>query len=213
MENSPLPPRALSDLMIDLKNRFDGRQVVTLDAILEGFHERGFGFFLLIMGLFCLIPVPTFGLKSLVCLPMMYLTAQQALGRHTPWLPQIFTRQVVKEDIFDAFIDHALKWTHKLEKIARPRIPSMTQGVMSRLIGITGTLMLVCLIMPLPFTNTVPAIGVILMSVGVLVRDGLAVVIGMVLGTVYSLAWFGLFFYFGQKFVLWAMDFLPAFLQ
>lgn len=213
MENSQSSPRSLSDLMIDLKNGFDGSRNITLAAILEGFHERGFGFFLLIMGLFCIIPVPTFGLKSLVCLPMLYLTVQQALGRHTPWLPPIFTRQAVKEDIFDAFIEHGLKWTRKLEHYAKPRMPQMTQGIMSRLIGITGTIMIICIINPLPFTNTVPAIGVILMAVGVLMRDGLAVIIGMIVGTIYSIAWYGLFFYFGQKFVSWAMDFLPGFLQ
>lgn len=213
MENSTLAPRSLSELMTDLKNQFDGSKSVTLEAILEGFHERGFGFFLLIMGLFCIIPIPTFGLKSLVCLPMAYLTIQQALGRHTPWLPKIFTRQEIKEDIFDAFIDHSMKWTQKLEAIAKPRFPSMTQGIFSRLIGITGTLMIACIIIPLPFTNTVPAIGVILMAVGVLMRDGLSVIVGMMLGTVYSLIWFGLFLYFGQKFVQWALDFLPAFLH
>jgi hypothetical protein len=213
MENSSKMPRSLSELMLDLKNQFDGNEKVTLAAILEGFHERGFGFFLLIMGLFCIIPVPTFGLKSLVCLPMAYLSVQQALGRHTPWLPSIFTRQEIKEEIFDAFIDHALKWTKKLEAIARPRMPQMTQGVFSHLIGITGTFMIACIIIPLPFTNTVPAIGIILMAVGVLMRDGLAVIIGMTVGTIYCAIWFGLFFYFGQKFVLWALDFLPAFLH
>lgn len=213
MENSQETPRSLSELMIDLKNRFDGSQKVTLAAILEGFHERGFGFFLLIMGLFCIIPVPTFGLKSLVCLPMAFLTIQQAMGRHTLWLPKIFTKQVIKEEIFDAFIDHSLTWTRKLENVAKPRMPFMTQGLQSRLIGITGTFMIACIIIPLPFTNTVPAIGIILMAVGVLMRDGLAILSGMILGTVYSAVWFGLFFYFGQKFVIWAMDFLPAFLH
>lgn len=213
MENSTQTPRSLSELMIDLKNQFDGSQNVTLAAILEGFHERGFGFFLLVMGLFCIIPIPTLGLKSLVCLPMLYLTVQQVMGRHTPWLPAIFTRQVVKEEIFDAFIEHSLKWTRKLENIAKPRLPFMTQGLASRFIGVTGTLMVLCIVVPLPFTNTVPSIGIILMAVGVLVRDGLAVLIGMALGTLYSLTWFGLFLYFGQKFVNWAMDFVPAFLQ
>lgn len=212
MENSQHSPRSLSDLMIDLKTRFEG-QDVSLSAILEAFHERGFGFFLLIMGLFCIIPVPTFGLKSLVCLPMAILTLQQALGRHTLWMPEIFKNKVVRKDIFAAFIEHGLKWTAKLETIAKPRMPSMTQGISSHLIGITGTFMIACIIVPLPFTNTVPAIGVILMSVGVLVRDGLAVLIGMILGTVYSAAWFGAFLYFGQKFVVWAMDFVPAFLH
>ncbi|PZO86951.1 MAG: hypothetical protein DI626_05175 [Micavibrio aeruginosavorus] len=198
MENSHETPRALSDLLTELKNRFEG-QDVRMSDILEGFHERGFGFFLLLMGLFCIIPIPTFGLKSLVCLPMGLLTLQQALGFHTLWMPDIIRRKVVRKDIFEAFMDHAFKWTAKLETIAKPRYAHMTQGIFSYLIGITGTLMVACIIMPLPLTNTVPAIGVILMSVGVLVRDGLAVLIGMIVGTLWSLAWFAAFFYLGAK--------------
>jgi hypothetical protein len=133
------------------------------------------------------------------------------MGRHTLWLPDIFKRQVVKEDIFDAFIDHSLKWTQKLENIAKPRMPLMTQGFQSRLIGITGTIMIACIIMPLPFTNTVPAIGIILMSVGVLVRDGLAVLVGMIVGTLWSIAWFAAFFYFGSKGIMWAMEYLTSY--
>jgi hypothetical protein len=189
-------PRSLSDLIIDLKTRFSGQDVRVAD-VLDGFHERGFGFFLLIMALFCIVPIPTFGLKSLVCIPIILLAAQQAMGFHTLWMPNFIKKNVIKRDLFEGFMEHSLKWAKKMENIAKPRLGQVTSGFFSHLIGATGILMALCIIMPLPFTNTVPAIGLILMSVGVLVRDGLAVIAGMIIGTVWSIGWFAMFFYLG----------------
>jgi hypothetical protein len=58
----------------------------------------------------------------------------------------------------------------------------VTQGLFSNLIGACGVLMALSILVPLPLTNTVPAMGIALMALGVLMRDGLAVIAGMALG-------------------------------
>ena len=44
---------------------------------------------------------------------------------------------------------------------------------------------------PLPMTNTVPAFGIATMALGVIMRDGLAVIVGAVVG----LAWVAMLLY------------------
>ena len=210
MENSAQQPRSLTELLTDLKGSLI-EENVRVSTILEGFHERGFGFFLFALSLPSAIPIPAMGMHTVVSIPMLLLTGQQAIGRHTVWMPDIILRQTVKRDLVKKILEHCIPWSLKLEKICRPRMGFMTQGIWSHIIGILGFLMVACIAVPLPLTNTVPAIGLIFMSAGVLVRDGLAVLIGAIVGTVWSLAWFIGFIYFGKEGLEWAWQHLTSF--
>jgi hypothetical protein len=59
----------------------------------------------------------------------------------------------------------------------------MTRGIFSNLIGLFGFGFALCICVPIPMTNTVPSLAVLLMAVGILMRDGLAVLAGMVIGS------------------------------
>lgn len=197
MENSH-NPRALSELLLDLKASLSADNI-PVSHILESFHERGFGFFLFVLGMPSAIPIPAMGMHTVISIPMLLLTLQQALGFHTIWMPEFIKRQTIKRDMLEKIIDHCLPWAEKLERISHPRMAWVTHGAFSNIIGILGFLMVACIAIPLPLTNTVPAIGIIFMSAGVLMRDGLAVLIGAVVGTVWSLAWFAAFVYLGVE--------------
>lgn len=178
------PTRGLSELLVDLKNHNTTPQM-TLKSLLEAFHERGFGFFLFIFALPAALPVPAFGLNTIIALPLLLLTAQQAIGRHTVWLPEKWAKKTLSKEMIDNFITKATPWVKRLEIFIRPRLSIVTKGHMSKIIGLTGFLMAVAVSVPLPLTNTVPSFGIALMAIGVLIRDGLAVMAGMIIG----LAW------------------------
>lgn len=55
----------------------------------------------------------------------------------------------------------------------------------SHLIGVFGLIMALTICVPLPLTNTVPSIGIAVMAIGVLSRDGLAVIAGAAVGMVW----------------------------
>ncbi len=194
----PSQPRPLSALLNDLKTALHGGDV-TVETLLESFHERGFGFFLLVLGLISTIPIPGLGLRTVLAVPMMLLTLQQAMGFHKIWMPASIKSKAIQGADLQKMIDHLLPWTHRLEKISRPRLGFMTQGIISRLVGACGFIMAACIFMPIILTNMVPGIGLTLMSAGVLMRDGIAVLIGMILGTVYSIGWFVAFFWLGAR--------------
>ena len=54
---------------------------------------------------------------------------------------------------------------------------------MDRVVGLALVLFSASILMPLPATNTVPGFAVVLVSMGLLQRDGLMVILGSVLGT------------------------------
>jgi len=187
--------RSLSDLLDDLKASTLGEEV-TLKTLLEAFHERGFGFFLLLFALPAALPVPAIGLNAIIALPLLILTAQQAIGRHTIWLPESWLAKSVSKNKIDGYIDTANPWVKKIETLIRPRLPFITQGLSSNMIGILGFFMALAVSIPLPLTNTVPSIGIVCMAIGVIMRDGLAVIIGILIGIgwIVLLSWLIIFF-------------------
>ncbi|MCB9982201.1 MAG: exopolysaccharide biosynthesis protein [Rhodospirillales bacterium] len=177
-------PRTISQVLLDLRERLPDERVCTFD-LLEALHERGFGFLLFIFALPAALPLPGLGVNVIIALPLLFLTVQQALGRHSIWIPETMKHKSISKARFDATVEGALPFIRKIEIFVRPRFGFMTQGGFGNVIGLAGLVMTLSICIPLPLTNTVPAMGIALMAVGVIMRDGLAVIGGMVLGLVW----------------------------
>ncbi len=176
--------RPISQVLFDLKDTVPKDKVCTFD-LLEALHERGFGFLLFIFALPAAIPLPGLGINLIIAAPLVFLTAQQALGRHSIWIPEKMKYKSISKERFETMLDGAMPYLVKIEYLVRPRLGFMTQGVFGNIIGIAGLIMALSVCIPLPLTNTVPSMGIALMAIGVIMRDGLAVLAGMVLGLVW----------------------------
>ena len=188
-------PRHLSSLLSELQGFAVTRERVSLDNLLLAFHERGFGFLLFFLGLPMGLPIPVPpGVNIVLALPLIFLTAQQAMGRHTPWFPKKMRHKTLSTGKILPVLSAAGSVVGKMEILLKPRMGWVTQGVFSNLIGLAGFVMALSICVPLPLTNTVPSFGIALMAAGVLMRDGLAVLVGMVVG----LLWVVLLLFLGQ---------------
>ncbi len=179
--NTFMTIRTLSELLADAMAEIK-TETTTIKELLDIFHERGFGFILFIIALPAALPIPALGINTIIALPLLILTAQQAMGRHIVWLPKSWKARSVSKAKVEGFIETANPWVKRMEFFVRPRLSFMTQGIFSNLIGVAGMVMSLCVAIPLPLTNTVPAFGIALMAIGVLMRDGLAVLGGMFVG-------------------------------
>jgi len=179
--------RPLSSLLDDVKQSLTDRPV-SFAQLLEQFHERGFGFFLFLFALPAALPLPGLGVNTIIALPLLILTAQMMIGRHTIWLPNFLRTKAISAKRMDGFISGALPWVIKFEKISKPRLGFITQAPVSLLLGVICFMMAIAVAIPLPLTNTVPSMGLALIGAGLMMRDGL-VIIG---GTLIGIAWIGL---------------------
>lgn len=171
-------------------------EAVTLDWILEQLHERAFGLFLLVLALPCCIPF-LYGVPQIVALPLMFVSGQILLGRSTPWLPQrLGARQVAKTSL-EGLAHRAGPWLRRIEAVSRPRLAALTRRPLDQLVGIALVVFSASILVPLPGTNTVPGIAVVIVAMGLLQRDGILVVLGALLGT----AWIGTLLFAGATLV------------
>src|SRR5262249_4104649 len=91
-------------------------------------------------------------------------------------------------------LEKGLKIVSRLDRLLRPRLSALTTGALvNRLNALAITLAGVLLMFPLgliPFSNTLPGIAILLLSTGMIQRDG-AVVLGGYLFNVITIVYFG----------------------
>ena len=200
--------RSLSELLSDYCNTLRENSAedivrVKIDDILDAFHERGFGMILFIFALPMALPLPVPpGINVLLASPLILLTAQQALGFKEIWLPKKIRQKTLSSKSLIKMFEKAVPFVQKIELLAKPRLGFLTQGLTSNLIGLAGLIMALTICIPLPLTNTVPSLGIACMAVGVLMRDGLAVIAGAVIG----LLWITLLVFLGDAGIRLVID-------
>ncbi|MEO1365263.1 MAG: exopolysaccharide biosynthesis protein [Pseudomonadota bacterium] len=182
---------AISDRLAQLASDASG-DAVTLDWIMAQLHERAFGLFLLVLALPCCIPF-LYGLPQIVALPLMFVSAQMLLGRRVPWLPGKLSARTVSTDGLGTLSRRSGPWLKRIEAVSRPRLSALTHAPIDRLVGLALVLFSASILVPLPGTNTVPGLAVVIVAMGLLQRDGILVLLGAALGT----AWIGTLLFAG----------------
>lgn len=172
---------AISRRLTKLAEDAEG-ETVTLDWVLAQLHERAFGLFLLVLALPCCIPF-LYGVPQVVALPLMFVSAQILFGRRVPWLPQRLGARSVSKASLENLASRAGPWLRRIEAVSRPRVEALTRTPLDRVVGQALVLFSASILVPLPGTNTVPGIAVVIVAMGLLQRDGILVILGALLGT------------------------------
>ncbi|GAB5458628.1 MAG: exopolysaccharide biosynthesis protein [Henriciella sp.] len=154
---------------------------LSLRAIMDRLDERAFGAGLFILALPCAIPF-LYLVPQIVSLPMMALTLQMLAGRSEPWLPQKFGERKIDKDGLTRMSTFGRKWFGWLEIIAHPRLTWLTGKGAERVLAVFLTVFCASILLPIPSTNTVPGIGVAIAAFGLMSRDGLLVILGVIIG-------------------------------
>lgn len=179
--------------------------VMTLGDLSDRLQERAFGMVLLVLALPCCLPF-VYLLPQIVALPMLLLTSQMALGRHVLWLPEAARAKTFPISAMRDVIQRARRWIGFLERFAHARMTGLVSGAGSRVIG--ALLMVPCasILLPLPLTNTVPGIGVTIAAIGLIERDGLLTLFGLIVG----LIWVAILILGGQAALTWLLALLQG---
>ncbi len=174
-------PRRLSADLRELLRETAGRAVTLgeLEQILKG---RGFALFLLLMSLPFAFPIAIPGLSIPFGIVIMLLGLRITFGMK-PSLPGFILRREVSQAMLERIVGYGLKLATKMEKLVKPRMHFLQRWPgMINLIGLgiaSGGFLLSLPLPPLiPFSNTIPAVSVLLLTAGLMERDGLLVLFG-----------------------------------
>jgi len=150
------------------------QETLLLRDILMITAERSFCFMIALLALPFIFPIP----PGLTGIAILLLSIQMMLGFHRPWLPQKFANYIFPANIAKKLLNPVKKLTRILERYTRPRFLKLANDpYIWRFNGFLITWLAFLLMLPIPFTNPFPAIGILLLAIAMLEADGLLMAI------------------------------------
>jgi hypothetical protein len=157
----------------------------TLHGLIEVFEEKSFAvLFVLLLGVPAL-PLPTGGATHVFELIAVLLAIQLIAGRDRIWLPARWRRMSLAGEGQQRFIGALMKLIRRLERLSRPRLAFLFERRASRVVfGVLVAAGSVAAFVAPPFSglDTLPSLGVVLLSLGVLLEDVAVAATGLVVG-------------------------------
>jgi hypothetical protein len=169
----------------ELEGWLKGDADKTLGGLIELFEAKSFAIlFVLLLGVPAL-PLPTGGATHVFEVIAALVALQLIAGRDEIWLPQRWRRMELAGPRQQRFLTSLMRMIRRLERFSRPRLRFLfghrLSGVVFGVLVIGGCLG--AFLAP-PFTglDTLPALGVVLLSLGVLLEDPLVCLAGVIVG-------------------------------
>lgn len=158
-----------------------GLERVSLGELIHRLGHSGFGLALIALSLPAMIPVPgPFGMITGCCLVL--IACQMLIGCDRLALPRVLADRHVTADAVKAVIARALPWITRLEAMVREGRWTFLTGRSSHvLVGVPVFLLAVVLALPIPFGNVGPVASLLVIGLSLVARDGLALMLGLVL--------------------------------
>ncbi len=183
----------LSVLLFRLAND-TSRERISVGDLLAALGDRAIGALMFFFAAPNILPVPP-GVSTLLGAPLLFLSAQLMLGMR-PWLPGVVTRRSISRDDLATLVRRIVPWLAKAEKLLRPRALVLVRPPVEYFVGLVCLVLAAILMLPIPLGNTLPALAISLLALGVLERDGVWIAIGLLASVVAGAVVWG---------VLWAM--------
>jgi hypothetical protein len=185
MPDSPQPAAQDEKVSDELERWLNSDGEKTVGSLIELFEEKSFALlFILLLGVSAL-PLPTGGATHVFEIIAMLLALQLIVGRDQIWLPQRWRTKQLAGPRQKAFITRLMKVIRWLERFSKPRFSFLFDHRLSNIVfGVLALGLTLGAFLAPPFSglDTLPSLGVVLLSVGVLLEDFALVVIAIVIG-------------------------------
>lgn len=178
---SPLERLPLSEVLRRLA--YDAtRQRIAIGDLLIALGDRALGALLFFFAFPNVLPMPP-GTSAFLGAPLVFLAAQLMLGMQ-PWLPRFITTRSIARDDFRNLIERITPWLERAEKLLRPRLSGWVLPPTEYVIGALCLILAIIIMLPIPLGNMLPALAISLIALGIIERDGLWVLGGIVTSVV-----------------------------
>ena len=168
---------------------------VSLGELLDLFGDEGLLLVTILLTLVFLIPVSIPGVSTVFGAAILLVGISRLSGRPL-WIPKRLADRQLPADRLRPALSAGMSWVHRLERISRPhRMATVVDGRAQRIFNDLAFIFAALLLMApfgfVPFSNTIPAIALLLYAVGFIQRDGGAVLLGH-LANIGTMVYFGI---------------------
>ena len=176
--------RADERLSDQLERWFGQGRDRTIGELIDSFGTRSFAVSFVVLMAFPALPLPTGGISHVLELATMLLAMELVVGRSQVWVPERWRDKPLAG--LSGKVGRALvrrvRW---LERFARPRLGAVLDlRTIRRLFGVVvlGFSLAAFIAPPFSGLDTLPSLGVVVLSVGVLLHDTVLALAGLLIG-------------------------------
>lgn len=171
----------LSLLIKSWQNK-DKDQKTSIEEIINSFNKKERS--LLALFFFTLpaaIPIPyPPGALTIIGLPILFFAFQILISNDKIYLPNKIKKYKISNDKLILISKKITPKIEKIEQYIKPRYNFMNSNIINYLVGFISLICAVVVLIPMPLTNAIPAISIVIMTIGLLNKDGLITIIGIV---------------------------------
>jgi hypothetical protein len=195
-----LEDKSCSQVLFDLLQTAP-KDGMTVRALIHALGERGLLMACMVFALPSMLPIPIPGMSMPQGLIIMLIGIGLVLNR-APMLPERLLEYRLPHKSLFLILEKGARLFNRIEKLSYPRLLPVTHGWVHTFNGIVLVAAAVILLLPLPipFSNVLPAYGILFIAFGTLQRDGWMVIAGYAMSLL-TVAYITLVFVFGMSWI------------
>ncbi|HVV25748.1 MAG TPA: exopolysaccharide biosynthesis protein [Candidatus Saccharimonadales bacterium] len=181
----PVPKKDEQPFSDQLEKWLKGRQPKTLASLDKVFEDKSFAITFLLLMILPALPLPTGGVTHVFEVIVILLCLELIAGRQTIWLPEKWKHMSLGKTLTGKVIPTILKWIRWLEQRSSPRWRRFfSLPLMPRLLGLITLLFTLGALLAPPFSglDTLPSLGVVVVSLAIILEDVIMLLAGVVIG-------------------------------
>jgi hypothetical protein len=174
------------DFSAQLEEWLRGDGDKTLGALADEFTTRGFAVLVVMLMFLPALPIPTGGVTHVFEVVTLLIAGQMVIGRRTLWLPDRFRNRPLGAATTGKAIPFIIKRVRWFERISNPRLAFLfRQRWFIRFVGLLIIAFTIGAAIAPPFSglDTLPALGVVVIALSIILEDIVVLAIGFVIGT------------------------------
>lgn len=172
-------PKSRFIAVMDSLQEAAAQEDLTLQRVFAIMGEEGHALLMIFLCLPFLQPIPIPGLST----PLGFLIAAVSVFlflNRPPWLPKRFEHLKISSEVLIKVSNVAEKIWGYASKIVKARLTFLHDFAVFRFINLVLVVIysiLLSLPLPIPFSNTIPVIGILLSAIGYMERDGVMILL------------------------------------
>lgn len=150
-----------------------------ISELMEDFHENGILLAMIFFALPVAVPLPyPPGFTTIMGIPLIVLSIQMLMGSKKVRLPEKINNYELKNSTLKTISDKIVPIIEAIEKYVKPRLSFARSVYCEQFVGLICLIAAISVALPIPLTNAIPALGITIMALGLLNRDGIIIIGG-----------------------------------
>ena len=162
---------------------------IQVSELFNNLGSKGFGIILVFLSLPSALPVPAPGYSTPFGIAIVLIAFQILIGKNSLKTPNSIKKITFSPNISQKILSFAISFLNKIEPFIKPRLLQFQSKQFRPFVAINLIMLALLMILPIPFTNTLPAMVICLFGISICENDGLLTLISIALSLL-SLAFY-----------------------